>query len=121
MKEILAVSDARLVALELKVAQLEKLIVSLQQKIDERPAVWQERTSRSTDCNNGNNKNPEVSPVVATTGMPKSCEDLKNMGHTLNGLYLVMGTEHVQNVYCNFLALPSDNSTNIFFTVIAKL
>lgn len=108
--------------LDLKIEQVEEMIVSLQQKINERQAVSVRSKSvliRSADGND-NNKNPEVSPVMANTGMPKSCADLKNMGHTLNGLYLVMGTEHVQNVYCNFLAFPSDSSMNIFFTGIAK-
>lgn len=40
--------------------------------------------------------------------MPTSCQDLNQMGHILNGLYSVMGTEMVQSVYCDFTLLPSD-------------
>ena len=50
----------------------------------------------------------ECSGQVAVTGMPKSCEDLWKIGHHLNGLYSVMGSEMVESVYCDFTKLPSD-------------
>jgi hypothetical protein len=53
----------------------------------------------------------ECSGQMAVTGMPKSCEDLWWIGHTLTGLYSVMGTTMVENVYCNFTKLPSDSGT----------
>ena len=40
--------------------------------------------------------------------MPKSCEDLWKIGHHLNGLYSVVGSEMVESVYCDFTKLPSD-------------
>ena len=52
----------------------------------------------------------ECTGHVALNGMPKSCADLFWIGHTINGLYSVMGTEHVETVYCNFSALPSSPS-----------
>ena len=52
---------------------------------------------------------PDLKPVVAT-GIPKSCADLRYMGHTSNGLYLIMGTKQVETVYCDFTVLPSDPS-----------
>jgi hypothetical protein len=45
---------------------------------------------------------------MAVTGMAKSCEDLWWIGHTLTGLYSVMGTAMVENVYCDFTKLPSE-------------
>jgi hypothetical protein len=53
----------------------------------------------------------ECSGLVAVTGMPKSCEDLWRIGHTLSGLYSVMGTAMVENIYCDFTKLPSDAGT----------
>jgi hypothetical protein len=40
--------------------------------------------------------------------MPTSCQDLWRMGHTLSGLYSVMGTEMIESVYCDFTRLPND-------------
>jgi hypothetical protein len=50
----------------------------------------------------------ECSGQMAVTGMAKSCEDLWWIGHTLTGLYSVMGTAMVENVYCDFTKLPSE-------------
>jgi hypothetical protein len=38
-----------------------------------------------------------------------ACEDLWLIGHTLNGLYSVMGAKMVENIYCDFTKLPSDS------------
>jgi hypothetical protein len=50
----------------------------------------------------------QCSGQVAVTGMPKSCEDLWKLGHSLNGLYSIMGSKMVESVYCDFTKLPSD-------------
>ncbi|XP_046633654.1 uncharacterized protein LOC124313031 isoform X2 [Daphnia pulicaria] len=50
----------------------------------------------------------QCSGQVAVTGMPKSCEDLWKIGHSLSGLYSVMGSKMVESVYCDFTKLPSD-------------
>ncbi|EFX61896.1 hypothetical protein DAPPUDRAFT_120794, partial [Daphnia pulex] len=50
----------------------------------------------------------ECTGQVTVTGMPKSCEDLWRKGHTLSGLYSVMGTAMIETVYCDFTKLPSD-------------
>ena len=52
--------------------------------------------------------------VVAAIGIPKSCADLRNNGHSANGLYLIMGTDKVETVHCDFSALPSDSSNSNF-------
>ncbi len=44
-------------------------------------------------------------------GMPKSCAELWRLGHTLSGLYSVMGTKFVETVYCDFTKLPNDPGT----------
>ncbi|KZS09272.1 C1q and tumor necrosis factor-related protein 3-like protein [Daphnia magna] len=40
--------------------------------------------------------------------MPTSCADLSEIGHTLSGLYSVMGNRSVESVYCNFTNSPND-------------
>ena len=53
---------------------------------------------------------------MAVTGMPKSCEDLWRIGHTLSGLYSVMGLEMIESVYCDFTKLPGDSGiAKIYF------
>ncbi|XP_059351518.1 uncharacterized protein LOC130694059 isoform X2 [Daphnia carinata] len=37
-----------------------------------------------------------------TEAMPRSCEDLWRMGHTLNGIYSVRGDKQVETVFCQF-------------------
>ncbi|XP_046646354.1 uncharacterized protein LOC124336548 [Daphnia pulicaria] len=45
---------------------------------------------------------------VTLTGLPKSCQDLWLIGHTLNGFYSVMGSVKMESVYCDFTKLPDD-------------
>ena len=51
----------------------------------------------------------ECTGQVAVSGMPKSCADLWRIGHSLSGLYSVMGTKQVASVYCDFSKLPIDS------------
>ncbi|XP_046462614.1 uncharacterized protein LOC124208790 isoform X1 [Daphnia pulex] len=51
----------------------------------------------------------ECTGQVTVTGMPKSCEDLWRKGHTLSGLYSVMGRAMIEAVYCDFNKLPFDS------------
>ena len=44
-------------------------------------------------------------------GMPKSCTDLRRIGHSLSGLYSVMGEKQVESVYCDFTKLPTESGT----------
>ena len=46
---------------------------------------------------------------VAVSGMPKSCADLWRIGHSLSGLYSVMGTKRVESVYCDFTKLSTNS------------
>jgi hypothetical protein len=52
-------------------------------------------------------KNKTVSST-SIYGMPKSCHDLKRMGHILSGIYPVRGDTNIEMVFC-------DLSTGIFF------
>jgi hypothetical protein len=50
----------------------------------------------------------ECNGQVSVAGIPTSCEDLWLVGHTLSGLYSVMGTSKMESVYCDFTKLPDD-------------
>ncbi|XP_046646959.1 uncharacterized protein LOC124337002 [Daphnia pulicaria] len=50
----------------------------------------------------------ECTGQVAVTGIPTSCADLWRRGHTLSGLYSVVGAKMVERVYCDFTKLPDD-------------
>ncbi|XP_046456552.1 uncharacterized protein LOC124203768 [Daphnia pulex] len=47
--------------------------------------------------------------LVTLTGLPKSCQDLWLIGHTLNGFYSVMGSSKMESVYCDFTK-PTDDA-----------
>ena len=51
-------------------------------------------------------KNHGLHQVSVSAGMPKSCSDLWKIGHTLSGIYSVMGSDNVETVYCDFTRLP---------------
>ena len=116
IKDALAAKDARLEALELKVEELktdneqqQSLIIALQQQIAKEPNSM----NRKSVLNSVENTITDLKPVAAT-GIRKTCTDLRYMGHTSNGLYLIMGTKQVETVYCDFTVLPSDPSKTTF-------
>ena len=76
--------------LEDKIAQQDSLLFDLLQEKNERTAAT---------------ANPSA---VAINGLPSSCDDLKIIGHTLNGFYSVVGSTMMESVYCDFSKLPSD-------------
>ena len=47
--------------------------------------------------------------------MTSSCQDLWRKGHTLSGLYSVMGNAMIETVYCDFSKLPSDSGIKIIY------
>jgi hypothetical protein len=55
----------------------------------------------------------ECTGQVAVNGMPKSCEDLWKIGHTLSGLYSVMGSQMIESLYCDFNKLPGDSGKHL--------
>ena len=114
MKEVLAARDARLKALEETVQQQQSKIVALQQQINERPAnSFPSHFAMHPSSADSNDKT-----AVAAAAIPMHCADLRYLGHTINGLYLIMGTEKVETVFCDFAAaLPSDPSNKINFNI----
>ena len=76
--------------LEDKVAQQDSLLFDLLQEKNERTAAA---------------ANPSL---VSINGLPSSCDDLKIIGHTLNGFYSIAGSAMMESVYCDFSKLPSD-------------
>ena len=63
----------------------------------------------------------ECTGRVAVGGMPTSCQDLWRMGHTLSGLYSVLGTKMVESVSCDFTKIPSDAGKISFLFKCLKL
>ena len=125
INNLLAAKDARLeeleskmtglAELELNVQQQQKRIVDLQQKMDERPAnsILSQVAINPISSGDSNDKT-----AVAAAYMPKSCAYVRFFGQTVTGLYLIMGTEKVETVFCDFTLIPSDPSkiTFQFFT-----
>ncbi|EFX66774.1 neurexin IV [Daphnia pulex] len=50
----------------------------------------------------------QCSGQVTISGIPKSCEDLWRIGHSLNGVYSIVGSAMMESVYCDFTKLPED-------------
>ncbi len=97
---------ARLEELEIQVQQQQSMINALQQEKEIQTLI---NSKSSPNINSVNEQIPDLKSV-ATTGMPKSCADLRYIGHTVNGLYLILGTEQIETVFCDFTQLPSDPS-----------
>ncbi|KAK4011391.1 hypothetical protein OUZ56_020505 [Daphnia magna] len=51
----------------------------------------------------------ECTGQVVVDRMPSSCEDLWKTGHTLSGLYSVVGVSMVESVYCDFSKMPHES------------
>jgi C1q-related factor len=45
--------------------------------------------------------------------MPESCEQLRLIGHRLNGFYNVKGRKEMRSIYCDFRKIPGDQRTQI--------
>ena len=134
MKEVLATKDARSEVLETKVTRLEALelkveelkvknqqqeekFVALQRQIDERSVnlLSSHPIIHPSSAESSDNKT-----AVAASGIPKSCADLRYLGHSASGLYLIMGTVKVETVYCDFSVLPSNTSKCTFHVLFTK-
>ena len=82
-----------------KIAQQDSLLFDLLRKKNERTAAAKQFEFASMRSN---------SSAVAINGLPSSCDDLKIIGHTLNGFYSVAGSTMMESVYCDFSKLPTD-------------
>ena len=85
--------ENKVTELENKIAQQDSLLFNLLQEKNERTAAAAANPS-----------------AVAINGLPSSCDDLKIIGHTLNGFYSIAGSAMMESVYCDFSKLPSDPS-----------
>jgi phage shock protein A len=79
--------------LEAKIAQQDSLLFDLLQEKNERTAAAAANQS-----------------AVSINGLPSSCDDLKIIGHTLNGFYFIAGSAMIEFIYCDFNKLPGDPS-----------
>ena len=91
MREKVTELEAKDVEMRDKIAQQDSLLFDLLQEKNERTAAAAANQS-----------------AVAINGLPSSCDDLKIIGHTLNGFYSVVGSTMMESVYCDFSKLPSD-------------
>jgi hypothetical protein len=98
--------------LEAKVEQQDSLLTSLLREKNERTAA---AATASVPVSNNQ------SAVVSINGLPSSCGDLKMIGHTLSGIYSVMGSSMMESVYCDFTKLPSDAGNPFRFSQIIQL
>ena len=90
----------RLEALEIKVQQQESLISAMQRDSSSR-AVASGIESRSAGSN--------ATLRQGTPQIPRSCADLKSMGHVSSGLFSIMGAKSVEKVFCNFCKQSTDS------------
>ncbi|EFX82184.1 hypothetical protein DAPPUDRAFT_241333 [Daphnia pulex] len=115
MEQLVAAKDSRLESLELKVQHqgiLEAQMIILETQVNQMKAqaigVQQQESmlpaKQSRDYSNAS------SLRQGTTKLPKSCVDLKVMGHTLSGIFLIKGVKTVETVFCDFsLAATNPN------------
>ena len=99
LKSEVTESKANDVEMRDKIAQQDLLLFDLLQEKNERTAAAANFESSPMRFNQS---------AVAINGLPSSCDDLKIIGHTLNGFYSVMGLAMMESVYCDFSKLPSD-------------
>jgi hypothetical protein len=98
--------------LEAKVEQQDSLFKTcFSREKNERPAA------AATDSVPSSN-NPSA---VAINGLPSSCGDLKMIGHTLSGIYSVMGSAKMESVFCDFTKLPGDAGKYFRFSRIIQI
>ena len=50
--------------------------------------------------------------------LPRSCWDLKTMGQSVNGIYLVQGAKSIETVFCDFKKHPSDAGLKNYFLIV---
>jgi hypothetical protein len=89
-----------------KVAQQDLLLSDLLREKNERTAAANHFESAPMRSNES---------AVAINGLPSSCDDLKMIGHTLNGIYSIAGSAMMESVFCDFSKLSSDPGKNFIF------
>jgi hypothetical protein len=96
MKEILKNFESEVTELKSEVSELKDKIAQQDSLLFD---LLQEKNERTAAANQS---------AVAINGLPSSCDDLKIIGHTLNGFYSIAGSAMIESVYCDFNKLPTD-------------
>ena len=115
MKEIVKNFESEVTELKAKDVEMREKVTELEDKIAKQDSLLsdllREKNERTAAA-----ANFEFAPMrsngsaVAINGLPSSCDDLKIIGHTLNGFYSIAGSAMMESVYCDFNKLPSDPS-----------
>ena len=116
MKEIVKNFESEVSELKSKVTGLEAKDVQMQNKMNElelKDVEMRDKIAQQDSLLSGlliRKSAPMRSneSAVAINGLPSSCNDLKMIGHTLNGFYSIAGSAMMESVYCDFSKLPSD-------------
>ena len=97
MKEVVKSLESKSTILESKVIQLESNDVQMKEKVTELEAKVQQQDSlltsllrEKTERAAANGFDSSQPTAEAINELPSSCEDLKTIGHTLNGFQSVM-------------------------------
>jgi hypothetical protein len=104
MKEIVKNFESEVTGLKAKDVEMREKVNELEDKIAQQDSLLFDLL-REKNERNAASANPSA---VAINGLPSSCDDLKIIGHTLNGFYSVVGSAMMESVYCDFSKLPSD-------------
>lgn len=115
MKEILTVKDRRLDAMEQENMEKHKMLeaqrveikqLTLKVELQESKLNALQRESRSS----GLERIPEGNVTLrqTSTRIPRSCADLRDMGHTSSGIYSILGAQFMESVFCDFCKAPTD-------------
>lgn len=46
---------------------------------------------------------------------PRSCQELKQVGHQLSGFYIVQGSQRMEVVYCTFVDERDDGTLHYYY------
>ena len=92
--------EAQVTRLETEVNQMKAQAIRAQEFKQQEPlfTAQQSRSYNATSLRQGTNK------------LPKSCVDLKIMGHSLSGMFLIKGVKTVETVFCDFTLASTDPS-----------
>ncbi|XP_046646121.1 uncharacterized protein LOC124336383 [Daphnia pulicaria] len=87
-----------------EVVNLELKVDRLEAKVEQQESQIASLISKETEMEKQRNLGK-----AKIEGMPKSCEDLWKIGHTLNGISAVKGNKSIEIVYCDFTKQPNED------------
>jgi hypothetical protein len=113
MNEIVKNLESEVTELKSEMSEVKAKDIEMQNKVTELEDKIAQQDSLLFDLLREKNERTAASAnqsAVAINGLPSSCDDLKIIGHTLNGFYSIAGSAMMESVYCDFSKLPSDPS-----------